>query len=332
MSREDRLERYVERIQDEICYCYNCQPYDSGEMIWVQGVQGDIEDLLDDFRVPERYRDDLVTMLECHNCGTTMSRHADIGLKEPEQIERERKISQWRSRYAKKLVDFYKHISKYPYLAALHPLGRRIVREIDLFPKASIGKETWYRARRVRSGKKLTSKQFLAPDTRKVRIPEGRYNHYAQSHLYLSEDQEGAARETLSKGEKVVWIHKYEIKGVQSILDTVRWWQDEAIGIPVVPLGLLYSGVLKRKPQGDSNWKPEYFIPRFIADCAKRKGYSGILYQGAKSTGRNLVLFYPDKKTSRPIGKPSLYQLKDKAPIIHLPDFVEFDLDIDDYG
>ncbi len=77
------LEKYVERIQDEIRYCYNCQPYDSGEMIWVQGVQYDMEDLLDNFRVPEGYRNELVTMLECRNCGTTLSRHADIGLKEP---------------------------------------------------------------------------------------------------------------------------------------------------------------------------------------------------------------------------------------------------------
>ncbi len=68
------IEACIEEIQPEIEYCYNCQPRDSGETIWIQGIECDLEDLFNDYEVPDEIRDEVADGLVCKFCGTQMER------------------------------------------------------------------------------------------------------------------------------------------------------------------------------------------------------------------------------------------------------------------
>jgi len=64
-------------------------------------------------------------------------------------------------------------------------------------------------------------------------------------------------------------------------------------------------------------WKPEYFVPRFIADCARASGFAGIRFQSPRHYDRNLVLFAWSDDGLIPEGEPSIIKLsaiKDDEP------------------
>ena len=52
----------------------------------------------------------------------------------------------------------------------------------------------------------------------------------------------------------------------------------------------------------EGKWKPEYLIPRFIADCARRWGFKGIVWQSTRGSGECIVLFDTQKPVF--IGQP----------------------------
>jgi len=72
-------------------------------------------------------------------------------------------------------------------------------------------------------------------------------------------------------------------------------------------ISLHYENSLNRSDRNVENWRPDYFLTRFIMDCAKKCGYNGIKYNSAvSSSGYNLVLFDPDISTIKPVGNPSI--------------------------
>lgn len=56
-----------------------------------------------------------------------------------------------------------------------------------------------------------------------------------------------------------------------------------------------------------SEWRPEYFLPRYIADCARQSDFNGILFSRRKHYSENLVLFSWNESQVKPIGGPKLY-------------------------
>ena len=75
--------------------------------------------------------------------------------------------------------------------------------------------------------------------------------------------------------------------------------------------GLLFGEILSQKVLRKDGWKPEYFIPRFFADCAKHSGFSGIKYQSARWLRENLVLFSWLDSDIEPIGDPVRFHLEE---------------------
>ncbi len=57
-------------------------------------------------------------------------------------------------------------------------------------------------------------------------------------------------------------------------------------------------------PPRDSPWKPEYFVPRYIADCAKEAGFRAIRFRSARAFGTNLVVFEWDERLVKAVGEP----------------------------
>ncbi len=161
------------------------------------------------------------------------------------------------------------------------------------FPKITISKEEWYRARHIDSGKKLKKNDMGPPDPTKTQIFEGRYNHFGQSHWYLAKSEKAAAKEKLENNERMIWLQRVYIKKAKNILDVRRWWHGEDMGLPVIAMGIIFSGALEKPVERNKNWKPEYFVPRFIADSAKYAGFNGILFNSDRHYDDNLVLLKP---------------------------------------
>ncbi len=67
------------------------------------------------------------------------------------------------------------------------------------------------------------------------------------------------------------------------------------------------------RPDPDSPWKPEYFVPRFVADAARAAGFRGILYCSTRLAGYNAVLFEWTAREVRPEGEPEILEYPFRA-------------------
>jgi hypothetical protein len=306
-------EKYRKRIQSKIYYCYNCQPFEGGEPFWIQGDKIDMVDLLIDNNVPEKYWKEIADQLFCSSCGTPhLGLGADVGLQTKFEKELSSQEKKAKAIYGKEVVVLEELLSNYPLLAFQNKFAKKIYNEIkkNKFPIATI-KGEFYRARIVGDPKLLTSAEMLnAPLGKPL---EGRFNHAGQSHLYLTDSKETALLEA-SPTDSLVWCQKVVIKkGVSNILDLTFDWLEMTPSTSALLLSLNIRNTLRRTDRNKENWKPDYCITRFIMDCAKSLGYSGIKYSSAKEfSSYNVVLFYPDKVKLEDLEKPSLEQFRKK--------------------
>ncbi|MFA5239936.1 MAG: RES domain-containing protein [Phycisphaerae bacterium] len=80
--------------------------------------------------------------------------------------------------------------------------------------------------------------------------------------------------------------------------------------IPIIVLGLINVKLPALKVEKDCPWKPQYFISRFISDCAKEQGFKGIVFNSRKHYERNLVLFDWKKEDIIFQDEPRIVQIK----------------------
>jgi len=214
-------------------------------------------------------------------------------------------------KYGQRLSDFHDFLCRFPYLGSEHPLGVAMRRSISTFPVLTLRNQRWLRARRVGSGEiaGMSSENMWAPDPTIHPVHQGRYNHEGQAVLYLSEDLETAVAEVFDRpsGEKegTVAIQEFNIVSLERVLDVTG-----ASSRSLLYAALVYEGHLSRALENSSMWKPEYFVPRFVADLARFKGLNGILYRTSKTfcaTGLNLVVFNPRREDFRADGHPKIY-------------------------
>ena len=71
MSDDFNIEEIRDFIQDDIVGCYNCQPYDSGEVFWL-GSHTDLYDLLIDYDLSDDEKEEVISELSCPKCGTDL--------------------------------------------------------------------------------------------------------------------------------------------------------------------------------------------------------------------------------------------------------------------
>ena len=277
-------------------------------------------DLLMEHNVPERLRDVIVGKLRCPKCDSPIEIWQDIGVKPQLEISHEQRIEKALKRHSEKLEEFAKSLRTTPYLGASHSIGKRIVKEIETFTKTSLTNESWFRARRVDSPVPMTTDDLRPPDPTKHRIPEGRFNHFGQACWYLADDARSAASEVTSSEERLAWVQEWKLEQMSKILDLRPWHSEdervydhngEVIDFPLLPVALVFGDHLNARPEKESRWRPEYLVPRFVADAARHAGFSGILFQSTRSFGNNLVIF--DRNASlHPIGTTNLIVLDQK--------------------
>jgi len=207
-------------------------------------------------------------------------------------------------------LEFQKSITKYPFLIYQQPLAVEIYNEIrnNKFPVTSISGEL-YRAREVQSSEILISDNMHNPPSGKSYA--GRFNHPGQSYYYLSGSSNTAIKEVISdKKAALVWNQKFQINHqIDKILDLSYSIEVVSTTISTLYVALKIYNKFNRSSLNKDNWKPDYYLTRYIMDCSKKLGYNGIQYNSTKdSYMNNVVLFYPEKVNLEAIGKPNIQQ------------------------
>jgi len=307
-----KIERFRKKLQSEIAYCATCQPWEDGEPFWILGDKIELTDLMDYYDVPEDddFREELANELHCEGCGTDLNLYDDVGIRTKEEKKIAGTWKFWNKNYRPRIEEFGKFLEKNPYLGLNHKIGKEIFRSINKYPSINILKETWWRTRKPDGSKAFTSNDMYPPSNPEK---EGRFNHFGQGAFYLALSQQTAAEEVLEENEALVWIQQFEIIEIKNILDLSSYDLSSSIPsdkeIPILALGL--NMVLPQMiPNKDSPWKPEYFIPRFISDCAKHHGFKGIKFKSSKTYSDNIVLFDWEKKSIKPIENPKIIVFK----------------------
>jgi hypothetical protein len=322
----DVIKDYITEVNNEIISCYQCQPYDSEEkdIVWIEGDRYELCDIFNDRDIPEKYWDDIIPYIECPHCGRVFDHYSDeVGVMGEYEYEFQRKYDKIVEVSVDKIQPFYDLLAKYPYLAMENEVGQEIAKEIKKMPLITIENEVFYRSRKPENGKIFTHNDMLNPP-QTVKIPEGRFNHYGQSHLYLGQTEELCAKEISNEDKELLWMQKYKILNLPRILDVAEFIdQDNIDKIPLFFAGLFQSGMINVQKTKDISWTPEYFIPRFIADIARYNEINGIIYQSTKTIGKNLVIFDLSKCQYEFDGVPYTFVFDRKSSI---EPFIEYDI------
>jgi hypothetical protein len=313
-----RIDRYIDKVQNDIVSCPNDQPCEGGAgTMWITDSPIPLQDLLSQHNVPERLWNDVACQLRCPKCDSSLVLWQDVGTRPQFELVHEQQIEKALLRHNKELNEFTSFMRTNPYLGALHTTGKKIIRELAKFPKSTLTNQKWFRARKVQTPNAMTADDLRPPDPQRHVIPEGRFNHFGQACWYLASDPKVAAAEATSKEERLVWIQQWQIEQLNGVLD-LRAWQpqedrssdttNESHEFSLLQIALIFGDHLNARPEQNSSWGPEYFVPRFVADAASRDGFSGMIFRSVRSFGENLVLFDPQTELL-PIGKPELIRL-----------------------
>lgn len=271
---------------------------------------------MDEYEVPDELRDEIAEGLTCPYCRASLDATSDVGELRQWEVEERRKWHEWTIRYAKKLDEFYDHLAHYPMLGLKHPLGRAInkrIPELWRVASADVTEKLWFRARILPESTEPTTDD-LGPPPLGCNIPEGRFNHQGQPFLYLASTEDTAAAEAVGDGMpegKKCWVQSFRVLRTGEILDLRSERYDISDSrVPLLATGLMHSGKMDQTVDRSNGWKPEYFIPRFIADSARAHGADGMMYTSTKGFRDNIVLF---RWKIQPIGSPRVCTPPDRS-------------------
>ena len=306
---EDELEEFARTVEEYLSKCANEQPYDEGAPIWLN-QHTTLYDVMERADVPEECREEVAQLVQCPSCSGPHELWEQVGVKSDGELRYEDLMDKWYASHSDKLDAFDAFLEKFPYLGATHDFGKEIRAGIAQFPLKTIDDAVFYRARRITNGRDYTHEDFLPPDPAKHPVGEGRYSHAGQSVMYLADDKDGAAIECLNEDESRAWVQAFRVKAVEKILDLSdeEEWADE--DTTMLACGLTHSGAVRRLADRANSWKPEYFVPRFIADCARERGFNGIRFKSVRHWRTNLVLFSYDPAKVIPEGEPEIIRVE----------------------
>jgi hypothetical protein len=318
MIRKVDIKGVRKRLLEEITGCYNCQPWEESEPVWL-GPHCNLIDLLEEQNVPTKLFCEVLQGLHCPRCGTDFDDPwVEVEIKSQYDKNVEYLLEKIQSpELIEKLSTFSEFLAKYPYLGLKDPrgIGSHIVKTIKGWPASKLEPQSWYRARMINDESRVfRSKEMCAPNPEKAFIREGRYNHTGQSFLYLSDSRETAFLEIRQANENLCAMQKF--RGTETI-NVLNLRHDYFSGIDpeadFLAVALIYNHSLVHRPRRTTSWKPEYFVPRFVADCARLMGYDGIWFSSAaRSLGENLVVFPQKISAFKLVGRCKPFLFKEK--------------------
>ena len=283
------------------------------------GQETALDEVLDDCGVPadEDLRQQVLADLNCPGCGDNLSGHYEVGVKFDFEIAHERAVERAIEEFGDQLWEFAAFLEEYPMLGVAHPVGRLILDSIGSFPRTRLEESTWYRGRRIEHGRELGVDDMRLPDPRTVPVPSGRFNHRGQAHWYLADSEFTAAEEVIKDGESMVWMQKWIVARLEPILNLVVFGPDDPDPVndssvdelPLLATAMIFGDHLRQDADRTAAWKPEYFIPVYVADAAKRAGFKAIRFTSTRAySDPNLVIFDSDAAVE-PDGIPFTFTL-----------------------
>jgi hypothetical protein len=215
--------------------------------------------------------------------------------------------------YKNELDKFQQYIEKYPNLGAYHDTGKKIIDAIMDMRPTTINTSVYFRSREVNESRVLGREDLGAPKRNYV-TKEGRYNHIGIPVLYLASDKETCIAEMMEINEsKLLWFQEFNVKNVQVLDLTTRPGESLSTKHSLLIASLIYEGVINQDSKRENIWKPEYYIPRFVADVTKMVGkFDGVKFSSNRGQGNNLALFNWEGKCTF-LGSPEtgVYKRKD---------------------
>ncbi len=204
-----------------------------------------------------------------------------------------------RSAYKNELDEFQDYITQYPSLGAYHSTGKKIINAIRAMQPTTINTSTYFRAREVSESRVFSHNDLDAPESEYV-TKEGRYNHIGIPVLYLASDKETCVSEMMEINEsKLLWFQEFNVYNVRILDLTTKPGESISTQHSLLIAALIYEGVINQDSKRESVWKPEYYIPRFVADVTKMVGnFDGIKFSSNRGQGSNLALFNWEGKYS----------------------------------
>lgn len=182
-------------------------------------------------------------------------------------------------------------------LGADHKFGQQLAKAVTHAKMYNPEVRHWFRATLDLSG------LHLEPRTREQATMAYRFNQIGQVAWYLGSDARTAAVEVLREPRAGIPFAIAEVEMLEPIAVLDLCYPLEGDN----PTGtwILREVVARRfisEPTDDVDLsRPQYRVPQFIADLARRRGFRGILYDSSRPSaynnpeawGTNLVLFGP---------------------------------------
>ena len=309
----EHLEQFVFEVERRICDCVHYQPFDEGP-VWLVPHKP-LEEVMLDARVPLALWKRVAEQVHCPGCGQSHGLWEEVGVKTDAQLRFDGLVAEWGDEYCCRLEDFYSFLKQHPDKGLDHQVGREIDDNLSKFTVTTIENEIWYRAREAKDDREPSPADFYL----KGNYP-GRFHREGERVLYLAQHEDTAGREATEKDEVNVWVQKFRIERLERVVDlaSTEGWDED--GFPVIIIGLERWGAVER-PVADRK-KPEipsYLVPRFIADCARKQGFSGIRFPSSRGCFANLVVLQVDAPI-RPEGQPRMIRVEKRRPAFPLPD------------
>ena len=149
-TRIARIEHLAAEVQQRIVSCPNEQTFDDGDTIWIFGCPTSLRDLLGNANVPEDLEDEVTASLACPKCNSPLETWQDVGTKYAFELNHEGILASAAGKYYEPLIQFREFLNAYPSLGAMHPVGKRILREVERFPKSVFSRRSCFRARSIK--------------------------------------------------------------------------------------------------------------------------------------------------------------------------------------
>lgn len=287
-SKTRRTRELVELAQERFFGCDVCRHKDSYD--W-------IEDVLKPLKLRKRESGRLFRALTCPGCESRV-RSGTFVLGAGSNVLWRLALSKKFDRLHKEeMEEFREHLLQHPVLCGEHPFSRQLAKAVSRAKKTELEPALWFRATTD------ANEKVLGPRSRERAARAYRFNQIGQVAWYLGKDAQTAAVEALRepKSKVPLGIQKIEILEAIPVLDLrLPLWGDNPTESWILSEVIARRFISEPTENSDES-RPQYRVPQFIAELARRYRFGGILYDSTRPSaynnpeawGTNLVLFDP---------------------------------------
>lgn len=277
----------VELAQERFYGCFVCRRKDSFDFA---------DDVLGPLRLRKGEHARLFRSLTCPGCDSRIWPGSLVLAADREQIWHTAQSKKFDRLHKLELEDFRAFLIRHPMLGAQHKFGQMLSRAVVSSKRTNLQPRSWYHAAKP-STVKFTPRE---PETMTKAY---RFNFIGQGACYLADDARTAAVEVLRRPQAHV---KLTVATVE-VLETLRvldlrggLWGESPSGNWILR-EVVDRRFVSEPTRDEDDSRPQYRVPQFVADLARRHGFRGILYDctrpspynNSEASGYNLVLFHP---------------------------------------